>query len=124
MLSKIIHVTVAIIFVAFAVVQYNDSDGFKWIAFYLIVALLPILRIVGKSNIGFNFFLLGLFSVLAIMNFSSLTDWIAADKPAFIDYEPTHIKAVEGIREYLGIMICLITILIYTLSSRKKIAPQ
>jgi len=119
MLSKIGHIICLILFVLFAVVQYNDSDGFKWIILYLLVALLPLLRIMGKSIKLYSGFLIGLFMAFIVLRYNLLTEWLEAGKPAFIDYEPTNIKEVEGIREFLGICICLSTSITYSILNRK-----
>jgi len=122
MLSKVIHILVFILFIAFAAVQYNDSDATRWIILYLMVAILPLLRIFGKSVKIYGGFLVGLFFAFFITKFSLLSEWLAAGKPAFIDYEPTNVKEVEGIREFLGICICFITALLYSLLKKER--PQ
>jgi len=113
MLKKTIHIIVAFLFVVFAAVQYNDSDSIKWILIYLAVAGLPILMLLNINKQLLNYFLIGFFPVLLIMNFSSVSEWINAGQPGFIDYEPTTLKAVEGIREYLGLVVCFITTFLY-----------
>jgi len=47
-MSKIAHSIVALIFIAFAVLQYNDPDGWKWMIIYMLVALVPLHKIFGK----------------------------------------------------------------------------
>lgn len=119
MLRKTTNAIVFFLFIGFAIVQYNDSDAFKWIALYLAVAILPVLTILKIKSKLYNFFLLGLFFAILILTYSNLTSWVEAGKPKFIDYEPTHIKEVEGIREYLGAFICFLTSLIYLLIKKR-----
>lgn len=114
MLKKLLHFFVAIVFIGFAAVQYNDSDAFYWIFMYLAVAALPILLLINYNKKGLlNAFLLGMFGILLILKYPLVAEWFDAGKPKFIDYEPTSIKAVEGIREYLGILICFATSFVY-----------
>lgn len=119
MLKKSFHIIVALLFIGFATVQFNDSDSIKWIIIYLTVAALPILKVFNIETKLLNFFLIGFFAVLLIMNFNSLTEWINAGQPPFIDYEPTTVDAVEGIREYLGLVVCFVTTLIYLLIKKR-----
>lgn len=114
-MSKFLHISVAILFLVFAAVQYNDQDGWKWIFLYLMIALLAIhrLRRVKATPIIIGVTVAILLSL--IFNAHQVTDWLNAGKPAFIDYEPTSIKEVEGIREYLGICISALAASFYTL---------
>ena len=118
MLKKIIHITIALLFFIFAALQFNDKDGIMWILLYLAVAALPLLILFGKEKKHLNYFLAGLFLMLLFLKYPFVTDWLEAGQPKFIDYEPTSIKAVEGIREYLGLVICALTTLVYLFVKR------
>lgn len=122
-MNKLIHVILAIVFIAFAVVQHNDTDGWKWIVIYLVVALIPIQKVFNKHWSLFNIGIALAMIIMLIFNAHQVDSWIEAGKPAFIDYEPTDIQAVEDIREYLGIFICTIVSLLYVASyyNREKL---
>lgn len=111
---KTLHLLVSLLFISFAYMQFNDVDGKRWVIIYASVALLAILKLLNKSNILINYFLIGLFVSLLLSNADGLTDWLSAGKPAFIDYAPTDIKEVEGIREFLGLVISFLVVASYT----------
>jgi hypothetical protein len=116
---KIFDTTVIIVFFWFSYVQLNDTDGTKWIIIYSMVAILGFLslrRLLKPMYVLFAFtFLVG----YTISNINLLTSWLDAGQPSFIDYEPTTIQEVENMREFLGLVICLITTFIYLLLTKK-----
>lgn len=84
--------------------------------------MIAILGILSLRNILKPMYVLFVFTFMAgytISNISLLTSWLDAGQPAFIDYEPTNIQEVENIREFLGLVICLVTALIYLLITKK-----
>lgn len=113
MLSKTIHLIVAFLFVYFAAVQYNDRDGILWMFIYLAIAAMPILKVLKFKHKHLNYFLIGFLPMLVFLKFNYLTDWLDAGRPSFIDYEPTSIEVIEGIREFLGLVLCLFVSIIY-----------
>jgi len=120
LLKKLIHISVACLFFVFAYLQLNDNDGFYWILLYVAVAFLPVLELFKIKYKLFNYFIFTFLLVLIIMNLNLYSQWIEAEKPAFIDYEPTSIKEVEGIREFLGICVSGFVSFIYVLLNYKR----
>ncbi len=119
-MNKLLHLVILVLFGYFIYVQFNDVDGWKWVIIYSVVAFLPILKLLDKK---ISYFALGLvvaFTLALIFEYHLLNDWLAAGKPEFIDYEPTNITEVEGIREYLGIGICFLTTLLYSIFEWRK----
>lgn len=121
MLKKVVNIAIAILFFTFAYLQLNDNnDTAFWIIIYVAVAILPILILFKIESKIYRYLLLGILTILMFKNFHLLNDWLDAGSPAFIDYEPTSIREVEGIREFLGITISLSTVLVYTFLKRNK----
>lgn len=120
MKNKIIDSILLISFLLFAIVQYNDADSFMWIVTYLLIASLALMALMNKLNTFHAAIITGIFTFLLISNINLLSEWNSAGRPAFIDYQPTEIDAVEAIREYLGLFICFSASLYYTLSKRFK----
>jgi MFS superfamily sulfate permease-like transporter len=119
-MSRVIHGVMALVFITFAVVQYNDPDGWKWGIIYLMVAVIPLHKLFGKHWPSYTIGMTTAMILGLIFNAHQVYSWIDAGKPAFIDYEPTDIQAVEDIREYLGIFICAIVGIVYvTLDFRR-----
>lgn len=112
-MSKVLHSLVALAFIAFAVLQYNDPDGWKWMIAYLLVAVVPLHKVFGKHWPSYTIGIAVATILGLIFNAYQITSWIDAGKPAFIDYEPTDVQAVEDIREYLGICISAVVGVVY-----------
>lgn len=87
---------------------------------YLSVAILPLLFLFEINMKVYTKILCIALAVILIINYSCLNDWISAGKPDFIDYEPTTVKVVEGIREFLGLAIAFITSIVYYIIIHKK----
>ncbi|MBT8233517.1 MAG: hypothetical protein KJN84_12865 [Bacteroidia bacterium] len=104
-----------ILFTYFMIVQLNDDDGSQWIMIYGVMAFIGILSITGRLKQIYPLFAFSFLLGYSVFNFNLFISWLDAGKPAFIDYEPTNIQAVENIREYLGIVISLIFAFIYLL---------
>ena len=51
---KIASVLIALMFIAFGALQYNDPDPFLWMAIYFFTAVLAILRIFNRSVLVLN----------------------------------------------------------------------
>ncbi len=115
-MNKFIHIIVFGIFLSFAAVQYNDSDAWQWILLYISIAIIPLLKVLNLKSRGYIIAINILLVVLFISQFHLYSNWISAGRPAFIDYEPTEVKAVEDIREFLGIVICMVCALAYLIS--------
>ncbi|NNL93294.1 MAG: hypothetical protein HKO66_13725, partial [Saprospiraceae bacterium] len=115
MVRKAFDLITIILFTYFMIVQLNDQDGSQWIMIYGVMAFIGILSITGRLKQIYPLFTFSFLLGYSIFNFDLFTSWLDAGKPAFIDYEPTNIQAVENIREYLGIVISLIFAFIYLL---------
>ena len=114
-MNRLLHGILAVVFIAFAAVQYNDADGWKWIIIYLAVALIPTLKVFNKQWPLLNIGITSAMVIMLIANTHQVNNWLGAGRPAFIDYEPTDIQAVEDIREYLGIVICVVVSVLYVI---------
>lgn len=108
-----IHKVVAVLFIVFAVVQYNDPDFFIWVPLYLIVAVVAILIDRGwrDKKVVFGLCLMYFLAMLTyipevISYFQNGTPSIAAAMQAESPY-------IEFMREFLGLGICLGTLTLY-----------
>lgn len=114
-LKKIFYLVTTLLFSAFAYVQINDDDGTRWILIYGIIIIVSLLGLFGKEKLTYSAFTFSFFLAYVVLSHNLLMSWINEGKPAFIDYEPTNIEAVENIREYFGLVLCLIFSLIILL---------
>ena len=120
MISKIIHLAIALLFIYFSYVQLDDLDAWKWIIIYSSIALLAFLKFADIKITLFAKIISICIGLYIILNINLFVSWTKAGFPAFIDYAPTDVREVENIREFLGLAIAFGTALIYWLLLRKK----
>ena len=120
MIRKVIDGGVALIFFLFAYLQLNDPDFWWWVLIYGLVAIVAILNLFGALNKSRTFKTLIVFIILLVIYFSNLIAWIKAGFPDMVNYTDDNVVIAEGIREYFGLLISFIVILLYHLFARKS----
>ena len=118
--SKNIHLLILILFVYFAYVQFNDTDGLKWILIYSSISVLAVSKLLDYHSLNLARIISAVLGIYLLVNINLLSSWLAAGKPAFIDYEPTFIQEVENIREFMGLVISFFVALTYIFIFNKK----
>ena len=107
---KIINSLLAILFLIFAVVQYNDPDPWLWIALYTYISIISGMAVMGQYNksmigagllvcVGGFFFLLPDFINWLNTGAESIVESMKAEKPH-----------IELTREFLGLLICILVL--------------
>jgi len=104
---KVINSICALLFVIFAVVQYNDPDPWLWIIAYLFVALLFVLQIFDKLPRPLLLGGLMLFSLWGISFVPDFIDWINMGAPSIANKMKATEPHTELVREFGGLVICL-----------------
>ena len=104
---KILYAVLTILFVLFAVVQYNDPDPWLWIALYLYIAVMTGLAFFdrfykGLLQVGLLFCLVKLGLLLP-----SFVDWIGQGAPSIVESMKAEQPHIELTREFLGLTICV-----------------
>lgn len=125
---KIFNYIMGGLFVISAGLQYNDSDPYVWITIYGVTALLAYMNIVGKhdriSHLGillaciiYGFTLVfkkdGVISWLSEHGAESLVQSMKATKPW-----------IENAREFGGLMIIAVFLIINLLNQKRKTAKK
>ncbi len=110
---KIVHILVALLFVAFAYVQINDPDPIGWIVFYLGISLVAIQAVAGKSNV-----LLPLIGMVVAffgmaLQFPDFIRWIGDGMPTITGAMKAESLYIELVREFLGFFIGFVAYLLY-----------
>lgn len=119
MSTKYIDLFLAFLFVVFAVVQLNDPDPWAWVAMYLFIAGVCGFAAFGKSYefvLGFGF---GICLYWMIGLFPDFLYWIEMGTPNIASEMKTEQPHIELVREFLGLLICLV-VLLYQLVRLKK----
>jgi hypothetical protein len=119
---RIVSFVLAVMFLVFAFVQINDPDPLIWILIYGGMAVLSVMAI-------FNFYpkkvligLLLLFLAYSTLFFSGVIEWLRSDNKSalFDDVAKMENLYIEESREFLGLFICIIVLIVFIIRSRRK----
>lgn len=119
-MKRIFDIIIAIVFVVFAVVQWNDPDPWLWMLIYIYVALSIILFVfTDKSSlwllVGILFCL-----VLSINYVPDVLQWVEDGMPSIVASMKAESKYIELVREFFGTILALVTFSFYYYIDRRK----
>jgi hypothetical protein len=118
---KIFNLVLAVMFLAFAFVQVNDPDPVVWILIYgsmAVVCILAAFQYYSRIALGVLFVA---FAAYAVILFPAFNEWLRqADKSAlFDDIAKMQHLYIEETREFLGLIICVLVLVLQLVRSRK-----
>jgi|SRR5678816_310551 hypothetical protein len=121
---KIFNLIFVFLFVLFAALQYNDPDPYIWMPIYLYAAVLcwqaSRNKFYPKAYIA-GMILYAAYAVYKIFDHNGLLDWIDLHQAENIAETMKAEKPwVEETREFFGLVILLVVLLIDLLYARKK----
>jgi hypothetical protein len=119
---KVVNLLLAVMFMAFAFVQINDPDPVIWILIYGGMAVICILAAFRyTSRIFLTVFMIGLIAY-SVFYFNGLMEWLSKDDKSmlFDDIAKMEHPYIEESREFLGLMICVIVLMVHLILSRKS----
>lgn len=112
---KILHFTLALLFLAFTIVQFNDPDPILWIVIYgSMVAVCTMAAF--KMFYPKVMMLQGvLYLIYCGLLWSGVSQWFASDDKGmlFDDLAKMQYPYIEESREFLGLVICLVVLAFY-----------
>ncbi|MBK8701918.1 MAG: transmembrane 220 family protein [Saprospiraceae bacterium] len=111
--------TITVLFVVFALVQYNDADWYIWGPAYLLVAALYAFPDAFKSRKIVLMILLG-FLLWAASYVPAFITWLKDGAPSITGTMKAENMEVELVREFLGLVLCIIYV---ALRLRKPAKP-
>ncbi|NNE27541.1 MAG: hypothetical protein HKN09_11920 [Saprospiraceae bacterium] len=117
---KYVHLFLAILYLSFAIVQWNDPDGLIWIIVYLMISVIAFLAFRGSYHFWFCLVLTITLLVSASFYIPELLDWINDGMPDIADSMKASSPYIELVREFFGLMTALITMTFYLVISKKK----
>jgi len=108
---RIISLALSVLFLLFALVQWNDPDPVIWILMYAAVAASQFMGVIRKPNPYFLLALMMISLTWAIFYVPDLTEWL-------VNHEITDLaktmkaeeQYIEGSREFLGLIICFFAV--------------
>ena len=127
-LFKIFNIFFCVTFVFFAALQYNDPDPYVWMPIYLYCAVMCWLgfrsRFLPRAYLaGISVFVV--YAIYKIFDENGVWDW--ATKHHFANIADT-MKAetpwVEETREFFGLMICVVVLLINYYYGKRKLRTR
>jgi len=122
---KIFNIIFCIVFVLFAVVQYNDPDPYLWVPIYLYPALLCYFKVmhkpIHKMAYVAGFLVFGLYAIYKMFDSNGIVDWIQFHNASNIASTMKAEKPwIEESREFFGLVIILIVLSINYLKTNKN----
>jgi hypothetical protein len=119
---KAVNLFLALMFIAFAVVQFNDPDPLVWIAIYGGMAVICVLAAFRYYPRNVMFVMLAFYLGYSFFFFKGVIEWWAQDDKSilFDDLAKMQHPYIEESREFLGLMICIIVLIIHLLLSRRQ----
>ncbi len=110
---KFFNIFFSVVFILFAVVQYNDPDAYLWIPIYLYPALLCYLKFAQKpiSRIAYwaGFLVFGVYAIYKMFDTNGIIDWVQFHNASNIASSMKAEKPwIEESREFFGLLIILI----------------
>ncbi|MFN7115478.1 MAG: transmembrane 220 family protein [Saprospiraceae bacterium] len=116
---KNLNIILAILFLLFAIVQYNDPDPFVWIAIYGIVAVVCALAAFKKYYIWLILLGLAISAVEATTTIPGFIEWIRLGMPNIAETMKAEKPYIEYTRELLGLVLCVGTLIFQYIQARK-----
>jgi Transmembrane family 220, helix len=122
MSMKIINAVLALMFMAFAFVQVNDPDPILWILIYGAMAAISAMAIFEFYKPKVMLLMAVGYLVYGVLLFPGMMEWFRSSDRSllFDDIAKMQYPYIEEAREFLGLGICLIVLVLYLLRARLK----
>lgn len=121
---KIFNLTFVFIFIVFAALQYNDPDPYIWVPIYMYAAVLC--WYAARNKFYPKAYILGIivyaaYAVYKIFDQNGLIDWITQHHAEDIAVTMKAEKPwIEESREFFGLLILILVLLINLLYAKRK----
>ncbi|HEY3405884.1 MAG TPA: transmembrane 220 family protein [Ohtaekwangia sp.] len=115
MIMRVVNFLLAVMFLLFAFLQLNDPDPVIWILIYGGMAVFCIMAMFEyypkKVIIG----VLVIFAGYSILYFDGVTAWLQSENKSELFDEVAKMRTwyVEEAREFLGLLICVLVLVVY-----------
>jgi hypothetical protein len=112
---KFFNIFFSVVFILFAVVQYNDPDPYLWVPIYLYPALLCFLKFIQKPipTLAYwaGFLVFGVYAIYKMFDTNGIIDWVQFHNASNIVSTMKAEKPwIEESREFFGLVIILIVL--------------
>jgi ribose/xylose/arabinose/galactoside ABC-type transport system permease subunit len=119
---KIVNALLAVMFLIFAALQLNDPDPYLWIPIYVAMVVVCIMAMFNSYNRKAMIVLMIVYTLLCIYYVPGVAEWLRQDDKSqlFDNIAKMEHPFIEESREFLGLLINMIVLVIYLIVSRKK----
>lgn len=120
---KIVNFVLAVMFLLFAFVQINDPDPILWISIYGIMAVVCIMAAFQYYIKPLMWILLAGFLVYLVILYPGMQEWMAQpDKSIlFDDVMKMQYPYIEESREFLGLLICIVVLIVQLIRAQRVV---
>ena len=105
MKHKLVHIATVFALAGMAYLQLNDPDPLYWVSVYLVAALIPVARLVGKSDRQLWWVCSGLIMAGLLISAQGFMQFILHEPLSGITGTMAADSNVEAAREFLGLAI-------------------
>ena len=118
---KITNLVLAALFLLFAFVQINDPDPLLWIVIYGAMAAVCVMAAFRYYIKPLLWILLAGFIVYMVVLIPGMQQWLAQPDKSVLFDEGMKMQNlyIEESREFLGLLICVIVLVVQLVASRK-----
>lgn len=119
---KVVNFLLAVIFLLFAFVQLNDPDPLIWILIYGAMAVVCIMAMFAYYPMKFLVTLLVAYIAYSLFYLGGVSDWLKSENKSELFDEVAKMEHlyIEESREFLGLMICVVVLVIYVIMARRR----
>lgn len=118
---RITNIVLALLFLSFTLVQFNDPDPVLWIGCYGCMVVLSLLAAWNVFPVKIMIPLAGGYLLLSAMHVEGMLEWLASPNRRLIfdDLAKMQYPYIEEAREFLGLVVCLIVLIFYFYQHKK-----
>lgn len=119
---RVLNLVLAALFLLFAFVQINDPDPVLWILIYGIMAVACVLAAFRYYYPRILAAILTAYAAYSFVFLSGMIEWLRSNDRSllFDDLAKMQHPYIEEAREFLGLLVCIIVLIIHLISSREN----
>lgn len=119
MIKKIGFSLLALLFFLFAFFQWNDPDSLKWILYYLLIGGLCFGSAFDVIRPVYIYMMIGVTLIWLAILLPDAISWWKDGMPTLVEEMKASSPYIELVREFLGLGISLISLVILYFATRK-----
>ncbi|MDG2449322.1 MAG: transmembrane 220 family protein [Saprospiraceae bacterium] len=110
---KSIHIIIGIVFIIFAILQYNDPDYYIWIPVYSLISFIAFSTAARKPQRKLALWVTLFLAAWSVTFIPDLVSWIQDGAPNIAGSMKAETPHIELMRELFGLIISLVATVYY-----------